>query len=848
MDSKIQQFLKEKSVSFYIVRTPDTSPYKIYSLQSKTHLKIILVANTLENKVAAIYWNNINNFAIDMMLFPHYESMFKDFNKIEEYLVSDSILNNKPDEFYLEIILLNELLKDNTFAQSLAKTFVEKRKLSDKQLVYVVGPTPNGRPPLQTQVIKSMNVFIAYFENCIKNNKGNAEVPIIREFLLKPTKGQDVTLIATKEHKYYQYPFDNFNPVQSLVYPYVEVDSNVVVGANTSAGKTICAEILMDKVLAEGKKIIYLSPLKSLTQEKYEDWKIRFPDKVIEIMTGDYTLSDAQIKKLNGIDIVCMTSEMLDSRTRKFDSEKNTWLYNVGLLVCDEIHIIGTEGRGHACETGIMRFTQINPESRVLFLSATMPNVEEFGEWLTTLNGKHTGIVYCDWRPVTLQMNFVEYENIGSYYEIRDNKIDSAIDVVLQKPNEKFLVFVHDKGTGRDIVKKFAQAGIKSMFHNADLDIENRLEIERQFKDRKEGLRVLVSTSTLAWGMNLPARNVVIVGVHRGINEVDELDIIQMCGRAGRYGIDDSGFVYMIVPMGSTERWRARLANPRPVTSYLKKLEILAFHILSEINTKNINNTSDVEKWYSRSLAAIQNINIQENEADLVIQDLLNMNMIKQQRMGNAFKITNMGVISALMYYSPYDIHGWHRNFEQVFKNEIENEVVIAWAVTDVPSNRLSYMPKNMINTADNLKKVLTRYGIDYSYTDLTSINWVMAATHCLEGSEPSDPALKSVMRGFQYDSPRMISALEMLDANYSRWGFDWKEFGLRTTYGVPKQMLDLVRIEGVGKARAEKLYSLGLRDAASIASVDANKLQPLFTLKLAKDIIKNAQKLNKRK
>ena len=111
--------------------------------------------------------------------------------------------------------------------------------------------------------------------------------------------------------------------------------------------------------------------------------------------------------------------------------------------------------------------------------------------------------------------------------------------------------------------------------------------------------------STLAWGRNLPARNVVITGVHRGLTEVDELDIIQMAGRAGRYGIDDAGFVYLIIPERSTPQWKYTFENPRPVKSVINEKEILAFHVLAEIQN-GVSSEKGVFRWYKRSLAYLQ--------------------------------------------------------------------------------------------------------------------------------------------------------------------------------------------------------------------------------------------------
>src|SRR5574343_90725 len=131
----------------------------------------------------------------------------------------------------------------------------------------------------------------------------------------------------------------------------------------------------------------------------------------------------------------------------------------VGLVVVDESHILST-GSGHAVEAGIMRFTRLNPKARGLFLSATMPN----------------------------------------YGMTQAKKQSMAVKLAMVKPDEKFLIFVHDKGTGRQIVRQLEMEKEAAVFHNADLDLEDRKEIEASFRKRDGGLRVLVSTSTLAWG------------------------------------------------------------------------------------------------------------------------------------------------------------------------------------------------------------------------------------------------------------------------------------------------------------------------------------------------------------
>lgn len=342
-------------------------------------------------------------------------------------------------------------------------------------------------------------------------------------------------LVPTECYPYQSYGFSHFNRVQSTIIDRIgwDADVNLVLGCATSTGKTISAEIFIGDALHQGKSVLYMSPLKSLTQEKFDDWSLVFPNHKIFILTGDYVLTPEREEELNEADILCVTSEMLDVRTRKSDSEKSSWLKRVGLLVVDESHIISMPERGHATEAGIIRFASVCPKARLLLLSATMPNVEDFEEWLTNLNGKKTEVINSSWRPTVLNWHFIAHP-AGVYNDERNYKMQLACKLVQEKQEEKYLVFVHDKNTGRLLIQMMANSGVEAKFLNADLALDERRETEQGFAKRDGGDRVMVTTSVVAWGRNLPARNVVIVGTTRGINDVDVLDIIQMSGRAGR--------------------------------------------------------------------------------------------------------------------------------------------------------------------------------------------------------------------------------------------------------------------------------------------------------------------------
>ena len=506
------------------------------------------------------------------------------------------------------------------------------------------------------------------------------------------------------------------------------------------------------------------------TEEKYKRWQKRFQEETIAIMTGDYTLSPERMKELWASRIIVMTSEMMDIRTRKFESEKNHWMKEVGLVVVDESHIL-TTSRGDAVETGIMRFTLHCPEARILFLSATMPNVRELGYWLASLNGKEADLIQSDWRPVVLQRHFIEYINETNfkggfdYRATESRKIQLAINLVLSKSDEKFLVFVHSKNTGRILLKQLKELNVKVSYHNADINRRKREKIEDSFKDRENGIRVLVSTSTNAWGVNLPARNVVIVGVHRGIEKVDQLDIVQMAGRAGRYKIDTEGHVYLIVPSGEGGYWSGFFYNPRPVTSVLNDRQKLAFHVLAEIYRKVINTETDLFSWYEQSLAFRQGrMPFSKTEAEAVLQDLKQRNMIHDKN--GKFQITGLGLTSAVMYYSPYDIYAWHKNFSSIFDNNLEtNDEVVAWAIGTIPKYS-SYVPKEYATIADRWKSIFQGSGL---YFDDKTVLILEPVYNCLSGKKAKG-TLRSKMVEIKNDAQRIISALRMIDETYARW------------------------------------------------------------------------------
>lgn len=250
---------------------------------------------------------------------------------------------------------------------------------------------------------------------------------------------------------------------------------------------------------------IYTAPLKALSAEKFHDWsKGIFRDKQIIMLTGD-TLTSTKIRKemmerCEEADIVLCTSELLDSLTRNFASERYAWLSKVRLVIVDECHIIASKGRGDCVEASIMRFTQINSQAKIWLLSATAPNTDDFALWLSRLNQKPTHVLNSGWRPTTLEWHYIQHAVVGGYWDIQADKMNRALSVICHptKQSEKFLVFVWDKNTGRMMSSRLTEQGYPNRFYNADLEYEDRKQILEEFET--DALNIIISTPALAWG------------------------------------------------------------------------------------------------------------------------------------------------------------------------------------------------------------------------------------------------------------------------------------------------------------------------------------------------------------
>jgi helicase len=344
-----------------------------------------------------------------------------------------------------------------------------------------------------------------------------------------------------------------------------------------------------------------------------------------------------------------------------------------------------------------------------------------------------------------------------------------------------------------------------------------------------------IGNSIISHNCNMPARRVVIVGVHRGLEEVEQFDIKQECGRSGRVGLDPRGDAYILVPERKSDYHIDRLSQPALIRSRLldciggekeensaneaKKethYKVLAFHLVSEIHHGDVRTKEDVKKWFSKTLAYFQLRKISENVLDSTISDLKKFGAIKEE--DGILKCTSVGTVASMFYYSPFDVADLRRNFRFLFDNNYHgNDIALSMALGATDSNKMQYVTK-----AETEEMETYAFQVKKMYNDMFSASAVKggyANYVLLTGMNPGP--FTAMSRGIQQDFERTLMVLNALDSMSCQWNKrGWfNTLGIRMSYGVPIELVPLCRLPNIGKVRAERLWNANLRTYESICS-----------------------------
>ncbi len=234
------------------------------------------------------------------------------------------------------------------------------------------------------------------------------------------------------------YPF-TLDPFQQRSIACLERNESVLVSAHTSAGKTVVAEYAIAMALRDKQRVIYTSPIKALSNQKYRDFFEIFAD--VGLMTGDVTIN-------SNASVLVMTTEILRSMLYR-GSEV---MREVKWVIYDEVHYMRDKERGVVWEESIILLPH---KVRFVFLSATIPNAREFAEWVAKIH-KHTcHVVYTDYRPTPLQHFIFPAGGEGVYLvvdekgQFREDNFTKAMATLTSSALDDAITDVVDKGAGK---------------------------------------------------------------------------------------------------------------------------------------------------------------------------------------------------------------------------------------------------------------------------------------------------------------------------------------------------------------------------------------------------------------
>lgn len=404
------------------------------------------------------------------------------------------------------------------------------------------------------------------------------------------------------------FPF-RMNPVQSYFCDKYSPERNAIVESGTGTGKTNIAWLASDNFLKKGKRVIYLAPNRALVYEKFKEATNLWGKRIVGLKTGEK-------RDLQGDEYVVVTTpESYLSAIRRRD----TWT-EASLVISDEIQFLIDPSRGSELDIALTISRLKN--ASILGLSGFLPQKEKIAKWLK-------GDLFVS-----------NWNNIKRYFteiEVTDEARFETLEKLLEKHKGQFIiVFVPTIKTGHELSEDLSVP-----FHYRDLPKERREEIEEAF--RKGDVKVIVSTPTLAYGVNTPADVVVIYGIRRGWDYLSKVDVIQEIGRAGRYPKKEA-FCYI---MGDKiELYHAHSVQERDVR--LSSMESL-------IMTRLMMGGASIEDLHSLAMRTYSAQGKRSKEVQdsvyKVCKYLINHSLAKDGK--DYLAITGEGAVLARFYLSP---------------------------------------------------------------------------------------------------------------------------------------------------------------------------------------------------
>ncbi|MDR2855514.1 MAG: ATP-dependent DNA helicase [Methanomicrobiales archaeon] len=689
---------------------------------------------------------------------------------------------------------------------------------------------------------------------------------------------------------------------------------NMLISIPTASGKTILAEMAIHKAVERVGRCIYIVPLRALASEKYEE----FSNKgiTVGIATGDLDRQDAY---LGSYDLIVATSEKTDSLIRN----RTPWIHTVSLIVIDEIHLIASEHRGVTLEMVIAKLHHVNPSIQIIGLSATIGNPKVLAGWmnasLVTSSWRPVDLRQGVYFNGVIQ--FGEREGTSTIpnrvvpQKTRHDDLNLCFDTI--EEGGQCLLFVSSRRNAEGFAKRAAKAlacktpesvalakqllksrqtgdertdteNIRNAsktskkrkidpdvlafkdnvlascvaegvaFHHAGLKREERSLIEEGF--RKGYISVIAATPTLAAGLNLPARRVIIRDYMRfaggaGMVPIPVMEFHQMAGRAGRPHLDPYGEAVLIA---KDQQMIPELidyfidAAPEHVTSQCTDEESMASHILSLITSDFAPTTESLTKFMEKTFYAYQHPKSRTmgNVVSEVIEALEQIGMIvidgefgKEQ-----LRPTSLGMLTAQLYIDPmsariiidsltgvkkvtpislFHLIGCTSDMQTLYLKSKDHQILDVY-IYQHKEEFLCSMPSDEEGEEIWLRALKTALvlneWIDEVFEDRIEERFGVGAGDIYNVVESAKWLLYASSRLSSMVIPAAYNAISTVM--------------LRTQHGVKSELLPLVKLRDIGRVRARRMYNAGMRDDASILAAGHSQLARIIGATLAERVI----------
>ncbi|MEM0140705.1 MAG: DEAD/DEAH box helicase [Thermoplasmatales archaeon] len=632
---------------------------------------------------------------------------------------------------------------------------------------------------------------------------------------------------------------------------------SVLLATPTSSGKTIVAYYGILRAWKMGIRSLYVVPLRALAEEKFDEMKgLSAGGLRVAISTGDY---DRPSNYLKEYDVIIATSEKVDSILRNNPSV----FERLGFVVFDEIHNLQDEMRGSTLEIVISKMREILEGAQFIAMSATVSNSKEIASWLDATE------ITSSFRPVPLQKfiftSEAVYDEVGEMVEdVRS--FEEFVGRTLSGSGQT-LIFVKSRREAESTAEKLSRVSQKALsneeqneletlaldaeipgaeklvtvlrkgiaFHHAGMLSEHRRLVESLFRERK--IKIVVATTTLAAGLNLPARSVIIKDTFRyngySSTPISNLEVQQMLGRAGRIKYDSIGYGYIYSS-------KARLMDS--YSSYIEgELESIVsriderktrMHVLGLISSGLCKTSDSLNRFFDGTLAHHQGMELHD-WIDESVSFLRENDMISGE---STLRATPFGRKVSELYIDP--LTGVILRKASELEN-IDDILLGICATPDMPSlyvsekEEFSFWQNELpFEVSPESAKVAS---IISDWIEEVPEDKIIEKYHIWPADLRSRVEVADWLSHSLYELSRVLNKprTELRILNY------------RIANGVLQDIIPLTFLPGVGRVRARrlKLNGFDLQRISNSSPGDIERIQG-FGSKLAESVIKSAKSL----